>query len=147
MPPTPTSTSTGITYTDDLSRIDWNALKETLSADDFDNGRTAQQLKRSFENSAACCFAIEDGRVIGKVRALSDGVCNAYVVDVWTLSSHRRRGIATEMMKRLLEGFHGQHVYLFTDDSQPFYERLGFKSQGTGLGLVVGQWLSAPGEA
>ena len=39
-----------ITYTHDLTAIDWSRLKDDLSADDFDNGRTPDELRRSFEN-------------------------------------------------------------------------------------------------
>ena len=31
-------------------------------------------------------------------RLLSDGVCNAYLVDVWTMSVYRRQGIASRMI-------------------------------------------------
>lgn len=133
-----------IDYQTSPDGIDWQALKADLHADHFDNGRSQEQLRRSFENSAACVFArTPDGRVIGKARGLSDGVCNAYVVDVWTHSAYRRRGIASEMMRRLLAHFPGQHVYLFTDDAEPFYRQLGFQEQGVGMSLVVGRWLES----
>jgi predicted GNAT family acetyltransferase len=119
-------------------------LKSDLVADDFDNGRSGEELRRSFENSAVYVFAWDTGRVIGKARALSDAICNAYIVDVWTHSAYRRRGIATHMVERLLERLEGQHVYLFTDSAPAFYERLGFNVQGKGMGRVVGQWLRRP---
>ena len=65
------------------------------------------------------------GRVIGTVRVLSDDVGNAYMVDVWTLSAYRKRGIARRMIELALEQLPGQHVYLDTDDAQEFYARLG----------------------
>ena len=126
----------------DLDGIDWPQLKSALAADRFDNGRSAEELQRSFANSFACVIAWLDGRVIGTARALSDGVCNAYVVDVWTHSAHRRRGIARAMMQQLLARLHGQHVYLFSDDSADFYRRVGFSEQPVGLGQVVGKWLN-----
>jgi ribosomal protein S18 acetylase RimI-like enzyme len=90
-------------------------------------------------------IAYAGGRIVGTARVLSDGVCNAYVVDVWTLSQFRRRGIAREMMKRLVEPLRGQHVYLFTDDYVKFYEAIGFRERATGLELVVGEWLKHDG--
>lgn len=134
-----------VTYTFDLSRVDWEELTHTLREDDFDNGRTPEQLRRSFENSYAAVIALHEGRVIAKARAISDGVCNAYVVDVWTLSAYRRRGIATRVMRMLTERLGGQHVYLFTDDAEAFYRSLGFERQGIGLSRVVGQWLKNDG--
>ena len=132
-----------IIYATDLDGIDWNALKRDLAADHFDNGRSPEQLRGSFQNSFAVVFARDGDRIIGKARALSDGVCNAYVVDVWTNSDYRRQGIATEMMKMLLEKLDGQHVYLVTDDQTEFYETLGFKKQPEGMSRIVGTWLRA----
>jgi hypothetical protein len=83
-----------IRFTTDLACVDWAALKFAVAADDFDNGRTPEQMRRSFEASFVSCIAYAGDAIVGTARALSDGVCNAYVVDVWTRSSHRRRGIA-----------------------------------------------------
>lgn len=130
-----------IEYRMDIDNVDWPALKADLIADHFDNKRSPEQYEKSFGSSYAVCLAWDGERVIGNSRALSDGVCNAYIVDVWTHSQYRHRGIATRMMKNLLERLPGQHVYLFTDDAQEFYRTLGFKEHGTGMGLVVGKWL------
>ena len=132
-------------YGSDLRTVNWQRLKQDLAADSFDNGRSPAQLERSFANSFARVFARCDGAVVGTARALSDGVCNAYVVDVWTHSRYRRRGIATTMMDRLLTRLSGQHVYLFTDDAVSFYHRLGFRVQGVGMSNVVGEWLKTRG--
>jgi ribosomal protein S18 acetylase RimI-like enzyme len=131
-----------IQYRNDLAGIDWPALKVTLVADHFDNGRTAEQLKVSFHNSEVVCFAWSGDLVVGTARVLSDGICNAYLVDVWTQSSFRRHGIAREMIRRLLKRLPGQHIYLQADkDIVEFYERLGFAAQPSGMSLIVGKWL------
>ena len=131
-----------ITFTQTITGVDWARLKTDLQADDFDNGRTPDELRRSFENSAVVVFAWHGERVIGKARALSDGVCNAYVVDVWTHSDYRRRGIATRLMTLLADRLPGQHIYLFTDDAEKFYHGLGYRRQGVGMSIVSGQWLN-----
>jgi ribosomal protein S18 acetylase RimI-like enzyme len=130
-----------VSYKRDLEGVDWEEMKAVLVKDSFDNGRTPEQLERSFLNSCCTCIAYADGRMIGTARALSDGVCNAYIVDVWTHSHFRRQGIGRSMMEALLERLQGQHIYLFTDDAVPFYRKLGFEEQGVGLGRVVGRWL------
>jgi predicted GNAT family acetyltransferase len=136
-----------VIYKRDLEGVDWAEMKAAVKADDFDNGRSPEQLRDSFANSYATCIAYADGHIIGTARVLSDGVCNAYIVDVWTDSAYRRQGIASKMMEDLMAELPGQHVYLFTDDAIEFYEKLGFEEQGVGLGRVVGTWLvnqSAP---
>ena len=85
--------------------------------------------------------------MIGTARVLSDSVCNAYIVDVWTLTEHRRQGIARRMIEILSQRLAGQHVYLFTDDQKEFYERIGFSERPTGMEMVVGEWLVNPGSA
>ncbi len=130
-----------ITYKRDLENVDWEEMKATLSQDKFDNGRTPEQLRVSFANSYATCIAYAGDRIIGTARVLSDGVCNAYIVDVWTFSPYRHQGIATTMMRTLLAELQGQHVCLFTDDTIDFYKKLGFTQKETCLELVVGKWL------
>jgi predicted GNAT family acetyltransferase len=130
-----------ITYRRALDGVDWTAMKAVLEADDFDNGRTPAQLETSFRNSFGTCIAYDGEQLVGTARVLSDGVCNAYVVDVWTLTDYRNRGIARTMLDVLLHDLHGQHVYLFTDDAEDFYRRIGFTERGTGFERVVGEWL------
>jgi hypothetical protein len=132
----------GIEYCDSLKGVNWTTLKAALSADNFDNGRTPEQLQRSFENSYAVNIAWLDGDVIGTARVLSDEICNAYLVDVWTLSSLRRKGVAKEMISRLMSRLPGQHVYLQADqDVTEFYRRVGFEEQPSGMSRLVGEWL------
>jgi ribosomal protein S18 acetylase RimI-like enzyme len=133
--------ATMITYQLGCDGVDWATLKTALLEDDFDNGRTPDQLRLCCENSAVNVFALDGTRVIGTVRVLSDGVCNAYMVDVWTHSTFRHQGIATKMVELALENLQGQHVYLFTDTAEAFYRRLGFEAHGTGMARVVGKWL------
>ena len=130
---------------DSLAGIDWAQVKADLIADAFDNGRSADALRRSFENSQAVAIARAGGRVVGTARLLSDGVCNAYVVDVWTHSAYRRRGIATEMMRLLIAAVPGQHVGLQTDDGHALYRFLGFRTQPEFMSLVSGRWLDNEG--
>jgi predicted GNAT family acetyltransferase len=130
-----------IVYKTSIDEVDWTRLKETLAADNFDNGRTPEQLRLSFQNSYAAVIAYDGDRIVGTARVLSDGVCNAYVIDVWTLSQYRKRGIARTMMSKLEEKLEGQHIYLFSEDMPDFYKKLGFLEQPTGLSEVKGKWL------
>lgn len=126
----------------DIERVDWQQATARLREDSFDNGRTPDALRRSFENSQHVVFAwADDGSLVGMARLLSDGVCNAYLVDVWTYSPHRRRGVASAMMRNLMDKVPGQHIGLQTDDAQDFYLSLGFRPQPEFLSTVVGRWL------
>jgi len=136
-----------VRFAKDLAGIDWSRLKGVLSADRFDNGRSAEQLRRSFENSHSVCIGWSGDQIVGTARLLSDGVCNAYLVDVWTLSSFLRRGIAREMIRQLSNRLSGQHIYLQADEHlSEIYRRLGFREQPLGMSKIVGQWLVEKGD-
>jgi predicted GNAT family acetyltransferase len=124
-----------------LEGIDWAQAKADLAADDFDNGRSPDALRRSFERSQHVAFARDGERLVGMARLLSDGVCNAYLVDVWTSSAYRRRGIASALVRKLLDEVPGQHVGLQTECARALYESLGFRPQPEFWSLVVGTWL------
>ena len=135
----------GIELSNALDGIDWTRCKRDLAADKFDNGRSPEALRRSFEHSDHVVIAWYDDQVIGMARLLSDGVCNAYLLDVWTHSAYRRQGVGRAMVQRLSDAVPGQHIGLQTDDQQPFYETLGFRPQPEFLSKVVGRWLENDG--
>ena len=124
-----------------LDGIDWARAKADLAGDDFDNGRSPHALRASFERSQHVAIARDGERVVGMARVLSDGVCNAYLLDVWTMSAYRRRGIGTAMVRQLMSRVPGQHVGLQTDDAEAFYVSLGYRHQPVFMSAVVGEWL------
>lgn len=126
---------------DDLALVDWDQAKADLAFDRFDNGRSPRGLRLSFEQSQHVALAWRGDRLVGMARMLSDGVGNAYLLDVWTYSALRRRGIATTMVRYLLVKVPGQHVGLQTDDQQDFYAGLGFQPQPQFMSCIVGQYL------
>jgi ribosomal protein S18 acetylase RimI-like enzyme len=132
-----------VRYTIDSKEIDWGLLKLDLEQDDFHNGRTTEGLKDSFLNSQCVVYAMNQQRCVGTARALSDGVCNCYVIDVWTQSQFRNQGVASKMMEMIIASVPGQHIYLQTDDAVGFYQKLGFSPQPEGLHLVSGEWLKS----
>ena len=130
-----------ISFHHDAESLDWDQIKQDLIADDFHNGRTTEQLEASFKNSQMQVYAMDQNRCIGTARALSDGIGNAYVINVWTNNTYRNQGVAREMMERMLACGPGQHFYLQTDDAIEFYRKLGFSEQPLGMSLVVGEYL------
>ena len=130
-----------ITFQNHLEGVDWQALRQDLIGDSFHNGRTTAQLRASFENSQHVAMAFDGERCVGNARALSDGVGNAYVLDVWTQTGYRRHGIGRTMVRMLTDVVPGQHVYLQTDDAVEFWESLGFRPQPHGMSVVVGPYL------
>jgi ribosomal protein S18 acetylase RimI-like enzyme len=139
MPPVELSTRT-----DD---VDWDALKAALVADRFDNGRTPQEYRRSHLRSHAVVVGRLGQDYVANGRILSDGVCNAYLVDIWTATAHRRQGIGRQVVEMLVATVPGQHVALLTDDQADFYATLGFAPQDGAMSLVAGSWLNRDQQA
>jgi predicted GNAT family acetyltransferase len=124
-----------------LDGIYWEQAKADLAADDFDNGRSPDALRASFARSQHVAIARDGDRVVGMARLLSDGVCNAYLLDVWTQSAYRRQGIGAAMVRQLMSRVPGQHVGLQTDDAESFYAGLGYAHQPVFMSAMVGTWL------
>jgi GNAT superfamily N-acetyltransferase len=136
------SSFAGARFTMSTDGVDWRALKDALARDDFDNGRTPEEYRVSHDNSFAVVLVVADGEYVGNGRILSDGICNAYLVDIWTATPWRRRGIGSEIVRRLLAAVPGQHVLLVTDDRADFYATLGFREQRVAMATVNGSWLN-----
>jgi GNAT superfamily N-acetyltransferase len=134
-----------VEYTSSLDGIDWAQAKADLAADQFDNGRSPDALRRSFERSQHVALARDGSRLVGMARLLSDGVCNAYLVDVWTFAPYRRQGIASALIRMLVDQVPGQHVGLQTDGAQELYAALGFARQPEFWSTIVGPWLENDG--
>ena len=86
--------------TKDLPRADVLALYR--AAGWFGMSDPAPELDAMIANSFAVSAAFDPaGRLVGMARALSDGVSDAYILDVVVDPAHRSRGIGREIVKRL----------------------------------------------
>lgn len=76
------------------------------------------------------------GRIVGRVNVVGDGVLSAFVPLLEVLPEYQRRGIGTELMRRVLELVGDRYmVDLLCDDGLvPYYERFGMQ-RVTGMAL------------
>ena len=72
--------------------------------------------------------ALDAGRVVGFVTAISDGVATAFLPWLEVLPDYRGRGIGRELVERMTAELDGLYsIDLVCDgDVVPFYERLGW---------------------
>ena len=88
--------------TKDLPRADVLALYR--AAGWFGMSDPAPELDAMIANSFAVSAVFDPaGRLVGMARALSDGVSDAYILDVVVEPAHRSRGIGREIVKRLAD--------------------------------------------
>jgi ribosomal protein S18 acetylase RimI-like enzyme len=73
--------------------------------------------------------AWEQDRLVGFARAISDHHFHAYIDDVVVHPDHRRQGLATNLVDRLVAALRDvDAISLFcAEEHVPLYERLGFK--------------------
>jgi ribosomal protein S18 acetylase RimI-like enzyme len=114
-----------ITYSNSHD-IDLDQLSVLFNSVGWTN-RTADRdrLAQLVRGSLWVVSALDDGKLVGFARAVSDGATNAYVSTVAVLPDYQGRGIGREIMRRLIEGHDGiQFVLHANDRAYPFYLHL-----------------------
>lgn len=97
---------------------------------------SSQQLIDVMAGSYRRVWALHDGKVVGYINAISDGVLNAFIPWLEVHPDHQGQGIGAALVNRVVEQLHGLYsIDLCCDtDLFPYYERLGFQTFG-GAGL------------
>jgi len=89
------------------------------------------------QKSSHCILARdEQGKIVGFITAITDGVLSAYIPFLEVLPTHRGKGIGTELMKRMLETLKPMYMIdlLCDQELESFYKKFGMKKT-TGMML------------
>jgi GNAT superfamily N-acetyltransferase len=91
-------------------------------------GRTRQTQDALIDAAARVVGLYKDGAQVGFSRALSDGLVQSYLADVYVLEEHRGRGLGIELVRFSVdEGpLAATKWYLHTADAHDLYRRFGF---------------------
>jgi ribosomal protein S18 acetylase RimI-like enzyme len=118
-----------ITYTSDADGVTLEQLRGFFEG--WPKAPSRETHLRILRGSDEVVLAIDDdsGAVVGFVTAVTDGVLSAYIPLLEVLPAYRGRGIARELVARLLEALRGYYMIdLVCDEALTgFYERLGFR--------------------
>ncbi|MFG3598072.1 GNAT family N-acetyltransferase [Bradyrhizobium sp. RDI18] len=90
-----------------------------------------------FGNSMFCCFARDNGRLVGAGRVLADGRDCAYLCDVAVLPSHQGTGLGKQLIERLLaksQG-HAKIILYAVAGREPLYAKFGFLRMKTAMAI------------
>jgi ribosomal protein S18 acetylase RimI-like enzyme len=93
------------------------------------NPLSCKQLYSLLQSSSyfALAYDTETNRVVGFVNALSDGINFAFIPTLEVLPAYQRRGIGSQLMKRILHSLNQISCIDLTCDPpvQSFYKRFG----------------------
>ncbi len=113
------------------------SLNETVSPKDLADLREAvgwNRMEREYGDPrlTSCCHiaVYDEGRLVGYVDCVSNGVTDAYIQDLMVRPDCQGQGIGTELMRRMLAYLREKHIYMvsvvFEESLKPFYARFGF---------------------
>jgi GNAT superfamily N-acetyltransferase len=87
------------------------------------------EMLRAWQLSRPALVAVAEDRVIGFLRALSDGSVTTYVAEVLIAPEWRRQGVASTLLEACHRLYPGSRLDLLASDaSSAFYSQNGFRS-------------------
>lgn len=104
------------------------AARQLLLAAGWDRAVSNEaEFRALLARSQIKLVAVKDGRVVGFLRALSDGIANAYLSMLVVDEQYRRRGIARALVHAAM-GDDRQMTWVLraVKEVAPFYVKLGF---------------------
>jgi GNAT superfamily N-acetyltransferase len=129
--------------TDDPDRVDVAVVHAFLADDSYwRKGVDYQRVARSIRTSLPISVHLPSATptMVGFARVITDTVTHAWLDDLFVLREHRRRGIASAMVRAALEHpavADASLQLLLTADAQELYERHGFQRFPEGATLMA----------
>ena len=126
--------------TSDQNRVDIDALHAMLSQTYWAKDRSRDAVAKSVENSL--CFSIFKGdEQIGFVRAITDGIAYAVILDMMIREDFRGQGLGKWLVQCI--GEHPEVIplrqVLWTVDADDFYRQSGFEEMSK-LKFMARSW-------
>lgn len=108
---------------------DFPGIIALYHAHDWTHARDPARLRTAIGASSYRVVAVEDGRVVGFARAMSDEAFAVYIADILVAPDRQRQGIGRRLAQRILDRypmhtFHHQ-VLIAERGAEGFYRRLG----------------------
>ncbi|HTB08782.1 MAG TPA: GNAT family N-acetyltransferase [Acidimicrobiales bacterium] len=116
----------------DPSRIDVEAVWQFMSNEAYWNRwRTRADVEHQIEGAwrLVGAYASETGEMVGFARAISDGVSDAYLADMYVEPAHRGRGVSRQVLACMIDDGPGRDFrwMLVTSDAHGLYAKFGFQ--------------------
>lgn len=102
--------------------VGWNSMEEYYN----------DSLKQSY--FYICCY--EEGKLIGFLDVVSNGVTDAYIQDVMVSPKYQGNGIGTNLIIKAINKLKEDNIYMisviFEKSLLPFYNKFGFHTMLSG---------------
>lgn len=94
--------------------------------------------EKVFKNSYAVVFLIDEKKIVGVGRAISDGVCQAALYNLAVRDEYRENGLGKVIVEQLLKQVGGCNVILYTHPKHiGLYEHWGFSKLKTAYASFI----------
>lgn len=124
--------SVAIEYSQDKG-IDRDQLQDLFLSVGWSSGNYPDELAQAMANSHSVVCAWHEGRLVGLMNALSDGVMTAYFHYLLVRPEYQSQGIGQRLVSTMLEQYrdYARKVLIAYDAEVDFYRHCGFEI-GTG---------------
>lgn len=116
-----------IVYSDTQS-FEPESLKDLFRSVEWSSGHYPERLAVAMKNSGSVFSAWANGRLIGLINALDDGVMTAYVHYLLVNPEYQGKGVGKELIRLILDKYKDylRIVLISYDKEVEFYKRCGF---------------------
>jgi len=122
-----------ISYQFTLDHVNWQEVSDVLRRSQLSD-HTPDEQKTIFTNSSIVLFVLDDQKIVGVARALSDGICQGAIYNVALDDPYQGYGIGRIMIQKLLDRMKGQNIILYTHPKTvALYEKFGFRRSKTAM--------------
>lgn len=113
-------------------KIEESEIVDLYEANGWSSAKKPIELLAALRNSHSLLTARLGSEIVGLGNALSDGYLVVYYPHLIILPRHQRKGIGSEIMKRMKEKYGHLHQQILVADggALEFYEAMGFIRSG-----------------
>ncbi|OHA50683.1 MAG: hypothetical protein A3A97_02045 [Candidatus Terrybacteria bacterium RIFCSPLOWO2_01_FULL_40_23] len=115
-----------------ISSIQFANLRITVGWNSY-----SEKLETALQNSYCQYSIVEEDRLIGFVRVISDHSLHAYIADLMVDPRYQKQGLGRLLLSRAVEDLKRENFpfieLIYNPELETFYKKLGFEIIGAGI--------------